>query len=263
MSLFDLLFRKNRQNMRNLGISIPKNFILHDHESILKRLDELLNSRAIINACTSDGASYQTLILEIDRKNKRLIVDCAADTKMNNLLLKAEFVHFFGEFQGVKFSFFIQNMAECTFENEAAFLLQLPKQLDWMQRRQTYRINIPLAHTGTLCQIQPSEMGVISPNYLNLHLVDLSVKGFLMINKGQQFLKAFKLGNSLHGLLYLHNGQHGAIKFTVQYIKENTLRSKEIVQHIGCHFVGLDPYLERWIQFYVQSIQVQRRRTCK
>ena len=101
--------------------------------------------------------------------------------------------------------------------------MPIPDAIFWMQRRNYYRVKIPLSHTGTYCHINlitnPDEIEdtplIIEKSALRL--ADLSIKGFALINSVANHASLFEPGKEFSECkLHLHEGQSGNIGFIVR-----------------------------------------------
>jgi len=241
-------------------------YLVRNQKRIVEYLTDLFKGKCIISAHFGDNnASFLTAILELDPKNNIIKLDTAPSELLNKQLLSAAKVLFRTEINGIKVSFSGKNIKKTTSNDGTAFEMPLPTALFWMQRRQFYRVKVPLAHHGSYCKIlcrseAKSEGAEEIVQTGKFKIADLSITGFAFLNPDPSFTGHFAEGNSFHECcLYLHEGSYSDVSFTIKDITVVKLTPTTSQQRIGCLFTDVSPTFQSGIQRYMQDIERQQK----
>jgi flagellar brake protein len=240
-------------------------YLVSNQKLIVEHLTDLFKHKCIITAYFGENnTSFLTAILELDAKNNRLIIDCAPTELLNRQLLNSAKVLFRSQIEGIKVSFSGKNIKKIKSGDSPAFEMPIPSAIFWMQRRQFYRVKIPLAHIGTHCKItfnlDQNESTAELPLFKTgtFRLADLSINGFALLNPEPEFSEFFETGKAFGDcLLCLHEGPQSNISFTIQSVIVIRVSTTATQQRIGCKLTGLSTTFESGIQRYMQDIERQ------
>ncbi len=232
-------------------MSNTSSFLIQNSKKIINHLDLLIKSKCLINMRVGlTNESHTTILLGIDKKNNALILDYTTKEYLNQYIVKAEEITFDTEYEGIKVSFKGSSIKKITHEGESAFLMPMPKSLHWMQRREYYRVKLPLSNPN-YCQLI-----IENREPINLQLYDISLSGFAMLNLSKDISDLLIPGTVLSDCkLVLSDIDVGLISFEIcaKYIINPDKLQK--IQKIGCKFVNIPGPAENVIQRTMQQIQ--------
>ena len=237
-------------------------YIVKNQKLIVEHLKDLYKGKCIIAAHFGENnASFLTAILELDTKNGIIKFDTAPSELLNKQLLNAAKVLFRTEINGIKVSFSGKHIKKSSHGGSALFEMPLPTAIFWMQRRQFYRIKVPLAHTGSYCKIffRSEPTTEVNPETIltgQFRIADLSITGFAFLSPYSEFTDYFEENKYFSECtLYLHEGPHSEICFTIKEINVIKLNNNIGQQRIGCLFNEASQTLQTGLQRYMQNIE--------
>ena len=241
-------------------------YLVRNNKRIAEYLTDLYKGKCIISAHFGENnASFLTAILEVDVKKNVLKLDTAPSELLNKQLLSSAKILFRTEIHGIKVSFSGKNIKKTSTADSTAFEMPLPTAIFWMQRRQFYRVKVPLAHSGSHCKIlfRSETESTDSPESIRtgkFTITDLGITGFAFLNPDPSYSMHFAEGKSFNECcLYLHESSHSDISFTIKNITTAKLSSTSNQQRIGCLFTDVSPAFQSGIQRYMQDIERQQK----
>ncbi len=241
-------------------------YLVRNNKRILEYLTDLYKGKCIISAHFGENnAAFLTAILDVDAKKNVLKLDTAPSELLNSQLLSSAKILFRTEIHGIKVSFSGKNIKKTRTTEGTAFEMPLPTAIFWMQRRQFYRVKVPLAHAGSYCKIlcRKEAESADSPEIVRTGkfiITDLGITGFAFLNPDPSFADHFAEGKSFNECcLYLHEGSHSDINFIIKDITTTKLSTTTSQQRIGCLFTDVTPAFQSGIQRYMQDIERQQK----
>src|SRR5690606_6908140 len=116
--------------------------------------------------------SIMTTVLAFDEETGRVIVDCSPDNDLNQRLLKADHVIFDTQIDRININFTASGLQACTHDNLPALSFPLPPAIRRVQRREFYRVDIPMGEPAS-CTIPIVEPGK-APRRAVVRMKDIS-----------------------------------------------------------------------------------------
>ena len=239
-------------------------YLVRNQKLIAEYLTDIFKHKCIITAHFGENnASFLTAILELDVKNSIIKVDCAPAEHLNQQLLNSAKVLFRTQIDGIKVSFSGKSIKKTKIGDHHAFEMPLPDAIFWMQRRQFYRVKIPLSHTGSFCEIafqDESEHEFPSIRTEKFRLNDIGINGFAFLNPHPYLNQQFQYDIAFNGAkLFLHEGPNSVVGFVIKDVTEIKVNTTSTQQRIGCQFSDITPSFESGIQRYMQDIERQMK----
>lgn len=240
-------------------MATESDYIVKAPKAVLGHFNELISKKCLISAHFGDrNASFLTTIVELDPKNKTLLLDCGPSEAIDNQLLASDKVLFRTEYNGIKVSFSAKNIKKTKADGESVFAMPLPDSIFWMQRRQYYRIKIPFSHTASYCSLNLKSDADGNVETVNFLLSDLSITGFSFLNPDPKWADLLQPDREFDACtLHLNNGNHASVAFVIKNnvkVRNNALTLQD---RIGCLFLNLPTNFETTIQRYMQEIELQ------
>lgn len=229
-------------------------FIIYSQSEIIQKLRMLEKGKCIITAYFDEGKqSLLTAVINILPAKKILLLDLGPDESINKALLSSETVTFKSQLNGVTAKFSVYDINKARYQNESVFACTLPENLLWVQRRDTYRVRIPMG-LNAFCLVHHEDN---KARQYRIH--DISVGGLSL--EDNESNKEFALGNCFEKCeITLPKHGTGVIKLEVRSHlpagKENSKQGRRI----GCLYLDLRSDVDAMIQRFIHSIDTQRKK---
>ena len=213
----------------------------------------------------SAGQFQVSLVLDV-RSDGTLVLDVGATEAMDARLLQAPKVWLTGSLDRVDLKCELDPLSRGNFEGGPALLARLPARLHKLQRREFFRVAVPLGEP-LFCQI-PAVVAANTPagaapvrsgKPLVAQLVDLSLGGICVLEP-LGLPAPPTAGTVFHGCS-IDFPDEGRLTFDlrVQHVFQTTLRQGTVSRRLGCAYVGLPSAAEALVQRYIHRLEVERR----
>lgn len=236
--------------MAELSDDQLEDFSITYRREIVFHLRQLIKSGERVIVIYDEGReSLVTVLLHIDEANNRLIFDWGGSETASEKLLASERAFFVATPLGVRNQFATSEFVRTTYESRPAFAAPIPRKFIRLQRRQFFRLALPLMHRPT-CRFTVGDRAT----QWELSVINIGVNGIGLETQGSQL--PFTIGQVLPSAV-IDLGKFGRIEtdLDVRHYELVTRAAKATV-HMGCRFVALSPAHEVAIQKLM--IQVQR-----
>lgn len=232
-------------------MNIVSCFIIENSKKIISHLSLLVKSRTPLHIRFEDNEdSYSTTLVTIDKQNNALILDCSPREYLNQQTVQSEKVTFETEYQGIKVSFTGSDLKLTNYKGNQAFMMPLPSVLYWPQRRESYRIKLPLSNIS-YCQLL---LGDKKP--IDFQLYDISVDGFSMLNISKNMANLLPDGAIFKNCkLILSDTDEAVVSFEIRSKYFIDADETQKTQKIGCKLINVPYPVERIIQQKIQELQ--------
>jgi c-di-GMP-binding flagellar brake protein YcgR len=219
---------------------------------ILFYLHQLINDGERVSVVFNEGSEmFLTVLLDIDEAQGLLIFDWGGSEETNQKLLKSERNFFVCAPHGVKNQFMAGAVRETSYKQRRAFVTRLPERYTRLQRREFFRLTLPLTRRP-LCSMPRGE-----EKPLQLPIIDISIGGIAM--ESPSATPPFEVGQRLPGAV---------IEFRDGHLLESELevrnvgpiqRGNKLVGRIGCQFIELSHHNEHLLQRFITDVQREER----
>lgn len=147
-------------------------FTTNNRREILFYLHQLINDGERVSVVFDGGnETVLTLLLNVEEAENSLIFDWGGSETANRKLLQSDRNFFVCAPHGVKNQFSTGSVREITYQQRRAFATRLPEQYTRLQRREFFRLVLPMTRRPP-CVIRQADKPV-----LNLSVVDISIGG--------------------------------------------------------------------------------------
>ena len=195
-----------------------------------------------------DGAKdfIITSLLEVDKEG--LWVEQGADEKKNLRIAETSKVTLVSSLDQVKIQFSASGVYTGTFQGYPAFYMPLPESLYRVQRRENFRLVLPIAER--LRCVIPTHSPQVGDK-IDVPVMDISGGGLRLFADGE-----FALGQSYTGC-HINLPEMGEINFTMTVKNLVTISTKpgQTVKRVGCEFNHLDNASSVLLHRYVTRMQ--------
>lgn len=196
--------------------------------------------------------SIMTTILELDDAARRVIVDASPTPDLNERLVRAPAVMFETQIDHVNISFAGKNLQACVHENLPALSMAYPESLRRLQRREFYRVEIPMGEPVS-CTVPILEAGK-PPRREVIRMKDISVGGVALLDTEDQL--PHQSGTTFRGVrLTLPEVGDITVDLVVLRVHTHVLPNKKEVVELGCRFDGLSQAHSTLVQHYIGRLE--------
>ncbi|MDH5446390.1 MAG: flagellar brake protein [Gammaproteobacteria bacterium] len=228
-------------------------FLVFTESEIIQKLRILEKSKCIVTAYFDGGKqTLLTAIVDVLPTKKLVLLDYGPDDSVNHAILNEKHIIFKTSVNGVTVKFDVNKAQKATFKGESVFACQLPKDLLWVQRRDTYRVRVPMG-MNAFCILYD---GKTSKQY-RIH--DISVGGVAL--EDPETNTSFALGNKFEKCeITLPEFGTGQVDLEVRSIFPPPPDQPKSARKIGCLYHNLRSDVDAMIQRFIHSIDNQRRK---
>lgn len=227
-------------------------FTTDNRREILFYLHQLVNDGERVSVIFAGGnETVLTVLLHVDEAEDRLIFDWGGSEISNRKLLQSERNHFVCMPGGVRNQFATGGVRETTFRKRAAFVTRIPKSYTRLQRREYFRLILPMTRRPT-CGVAPPE-----GQAMELSVVDISIGGIAAELAGATL--PFEIGQVLSRARIELKGI-GTLEVDLEVRNRSEVtRGGKTNGRIGCRFVKLSHAMENQLQRFITEVQREER----
>jgi len=218
--------------------------------SILKGL---MTKPDVITAYYDIGMTHfiLTSVISVNTKNRTFILDISSDAERNDTFAKSERITCKTKCNNVLVEFTIRKLKAIKYNDEYAFLCDLPNNILYLQRRDFYRMEIPRGDK-IKCRIQGETNDLV--------LSDIS-SGGIGLNEPNLSLTHDLFERWHHCEIDL--GEIGTISFDLELRNKQTVKiknNKEVIR-LGYKFLDLSTPDNAKIQRYIHNIDMRKKQS--
>ena len=233
-------------------------YTVHSRTEIIFLLRAIQDRKLLVNL-ELHGSRHivVTSVIAVNKANNTVILDVARGDALNNELLSGKGAEFVTNLDGVSISFTTGPVSLCDFEKLPALRIALPKSLVRLQRREDFRVQLPIARP-VKC-IVPSN-SPDDPEPIHTHIADISCGGIAIVDPSGRISK--EAGTILDRCrLLLPDMDVVVTSLEIRNSAQIRLQNGSFQTRIGCKFVELPKDQAAMLQRFVMNIERARRDT--
>lgn len=233
-------------------------YMLSTRLEVLFVLRTMIKRGCMATVYFNQGRSFfLTCLLALGSDERSLLMDIGSDEASNREALQATRLIVTTSLDSVKIQFALPGLRETSCAGRPAFLAAVPETLLRLQRREYFRLEMPLADP-VRCQV-PIRVGDGSAHALDLILLDISGGGLsLMVPTGAA--AHFEAG-TVYPDCRLEIPGENVIAVTLGVRNSFTIipRTGQEYLRVGCEFINLPGTRLTMIQRYITRIERERK----
>lgn len=217
-------------------------------------LRELVDRKSVLTAYFGDQSHFlMTSILEVNPDREELTFDGQCESTPLSSLISAGDVTVNAMLDAIRILFPSGSAEARQWQGRNAFRVQLPQVLYRLQRRESYRVETPIAYP-LLCSLPiPAQ----APKEVSLRVGDISLGGVCLIGQPPETL--LKTGVRIPDCT-LNLPDIGMVKGRLEIVRVASFDAAGVTRRkLGCRFLGLPGSATTLIQRYVNKLQLERR----
>ena len=223
---------------------------------IAKILSAIMRQNALITASPGEGSFFLTSILSIDQDNDTLLLDCGRQQTQIEQVLQKQQLLCSTALDKVKIEFACDRITTVGSGAEMAFRMPLPRKMLRLQRREYFRVPIPLT-SKIQCVISPLQPNPALPAKIELAVHDISSGGIAVITPATLFTP--ELGTEYNVVIGLPGTPGVRARVQARNAFMITLPNGKVTQRSGFAFVDPSENVLALIQRYIMNLERTRR----
>lgn len=230
-------------------------YLLNSKNEILFVLRPLVPEGARITVYFNEGRDFLLTTL-VAIGDDHLVLDYGSDAAMNRKALETDKLFCATQHENVKIQFILRGVTQISYEGRPAFRAAFPDTLLRLQRREFFRLTVPIARP--LRCILPYQKADGSRAQIEVKVVDISGGGLAIMAppEGIGFEADAEFPNCRIEL-----PEVGIVVATMKVcnVFEITLRNGSHVKRAGCQFKNLPGPMLTLVQRYIIKVERERK----
>ncbi|MGY6519087.1 MAG: flagellar brake protein [Lysobacteraceae bacterium] len=232
---------------------------LDQPEEILRLFRRMAQRHCMLTAHAPGGAQLLlSAVLELDEASGRFLLDSSADAAENQRLLALPELRCMGQLDSVGIRFTIPRPHLVEHDGLPAFSATLPVRMTHLQRREYYRLRLPVSCESWLripVEPDPATGQRPDPAEVALHVIDVSAGG-VALRVPPECVDGFSVGNRFEGCtLALPGLDPMPVQVRVKHLAERRYEEGPGIWQAGCQFIGADGRTQTAIQRFIMSVE--------
>lgn len=229
-------------------------YTLHSRTEIVFLLRAIQKRKLLVNLDLPGSRQIiVTSVLGVNEAQNILVLDSARGDALNHDLLSGKGAEFVTQLDGVSITFATGPVTLCEYEKLPALRIALPKSMIRLQRREHFRVPLPIANP--IKCIVPSEDG---SDPITTHIVDIGCGGVAIAETGGRL--GTETGRTLPGCkLLLPDTDAIVTSLEVRNSAQIRLHNGAFQTRLGCKFIDLPNDMAAKLQRFVMDIERARR----
>lgn len=234
------------------SIENMEHYMLYGRGEIMQKLRQLGKKHSLITMHFNEQTMLSTVVDILSDKNL-LVLDYGGNEEMNQQLLKYNRAVIKTDYDGIQAQFTIKDIRKARLQGKPSFACPLPEQVLWVQRREFYRVRIPLSEVVT-CELIHGDN-----NRTEYSVLDISTGGIALFDQNDEL--ELEPGNIFHNCK-LTLGDHSAAYINLE-IRNHILKNPHDPSEgtrCGCAFLNLTGDFEVDVQKFINVVDLQQKR---
>ncbi|HEB87402.1 MAG TPA: flagellar brake protein [Gammaproteobacteria bacterium] len=230
-------------------------YLLNSKAAIVQKLRQLAKSKNNLTAHFGGGKySMLTQIVDVLPDKDLVVLDYGSNEATNKKLLQSEHTVFKTQHEGVTAQFSTGFLQKAKLHGKPAFACPIPESLLWVQRREFYRVRIPL-RDNIFCELIHNEDILVPYSVLDISIAGLAIR----IEDSKYTIEAGMLFNGAR--LILPNEESGLVNIEIMNYLPLKQNNPEAGLRFGCQFHNISTDISAKIQRYIYDIELMNRQT--
>lgn len=227
--------------------------MLHSRGEIIQKLRQLGKNNSTIIIHFNGNAILSSVVDVLTDKNL-LVLDCGVDEAINKKLTVNDHAIVKTDFQGITAQFSINNIRRARLKGNSCFACDLPDKVLWVQRREFYRVKIPLSMNVSCELIHGDNNRAVYP------VLDVSTGGLALFDKNNEL--ELEPGNLFHNSkLVLANEGESFINLEVRNHIQINQSDPAAGTRCGCAFINLTGDFASTLQRFINLVDIELKKT--
>lgn len=231
-------------------------YAVHSRTEILFLLRTIQKRKLLVNLDLPGSRQIiVTSVIAVNESKNTLTLDVARGDALNQELLSGKGAEFITHLDGVSISFGTGRVILCDYEKLPALRIALPKSLIRLQRREHFRVPLPIANP-IKCIVPAASTE--NPDPITTHILDIGCGGVALADTGGRL--GPETGRVLPGCrVLLPETDPLFTSLEVRNSAQIRLTNGAFQTRLGCKFIDLPNDMAATLQRFVTNIERVRR----
>lgn len=231
-------------------------YLLRGAREIGLVLQSLIAKRALISAYVSPrNHTFPTALISVSPEDGTLLIDGSANDAINRSVAEAHHLTCVSQLDRIHIQFRLSGLSPTLADGQVAFLADAPDRLLRLQRREFYRLQVPVVQPIT-CSIATGQRDG-EPEYTELRVLDISGGGVaVVVPPDHPLFKPYREFEDC--LLRLPDTDPIPVRLSVRNLFRQLNQNGTETWRAGCQFTRLPRGADALIQRYIFRLDRQR-----
>ena len=241
----------SNSSLTPIRLKDPSPYLVHDRDEIFLVLTRLAKKPELVCLYANQQSDVFILSALLLVNQNNLIFDLGRNAELNQRLLSAKTICCVAHINSIHYQFDLIVSAATSINEQAAIDCLFPTQMLSLQRRDFYRLSIPLS-TPLSCLIPLQQGGDVEISMSDISLGGVGLLGFVPDI-------SLDIGSILHNCR-IELPQVGLITADIEICTSNELIMKNGIRTIrsGCRFINLSGSGQTLVQRYINHVERKR-----
>lgn len=234
------------------SIENMEHYMLYGRGEIMQKLRLLGKKNSLVTIHFNERSMLSTVVDVLSDKNL-LVLDYGGNEEINQKLLEHNRAVVKTDYDGIQAQFTVTDIRKARLQGKPSFACPLPESVLWVQRREYYRVRIPLSEVVT-CELIHGDN-----NRTEYPVLDISSGGVALFDINDEL--ELEPGNVFHNCK-LTLGDHSTTFINLEvrnHILKNPNDPSEGTR-CGCAFQNLTGEFEMAVQKFINLVDLQQKR---
>jgi c-di-GMP-binding flagellar brake protein YcgR len=227
-------------------------YLVHSRLEITAILRSLIGHSALVTVYFGErGEFIVTSLLSINPDFEELIFDYGAEEVLNARLLESSRLTLMTQLDHIRIQFVASRAEPTMFQEARAFRIRMPDALTRLQRRENYRVKVPLSQPVT-CVLKLGHQG--DNGSVSIRICDVSGGGLALVD----FPPSLELvPGTVYPACRIDLGEIGRVTTDIEivHVMEKVNRNAVRTRICGCRFRNMPNAMLTLIQRYINKIE--------
>lgn len=117
--------------------------MIHNRAMIVNNLAMLVKNKCNVSVSLGGKETLLTVLIAINHQDSTIVLDYGSSEYLNKKLVNIKKPHFNTVFNGIQVSFHVDHVRKSKYKGSDCFMIDIPYQLYWYNRREYYRVDCP------------------------------------------------------------------------------------------------------------------------
>jgi c-di-GMP-binding flagellar brake protein YcgR len=230
-----------------------EHYMLYSRSAIVQKLRQLGKKNSLITI-HFDGLSMLSTVIDVLSERDLLVLDYGADEALNQKLIKNNKAVIKADYDGIISQFTVHDIQKARLLGNETFACALPEEMLWVQRRESYRVKVPLSEK-VICEVNHS-----NNNYVRYPVLDISQGGIALFDANDEL--ELEPGNIFENCK-LSLGKHNTSYIDLEIRNHIDINPHDASKgtRCGCAFLNISGAFESSLQKFINMVEMQQKRT--
>ena len=239
-----------------VGYDDEEKYLVHGEYAIRQILQSLIDKRALVSGCAMPrNHTFPTSVIEVLEDEDGVLIDGSAAETINRSIEEASHVTCVSRLERIHVQFKLYDLQRVQKDGQVAFRAPLPESVLRLQRREFYRLQVPVTQPMD-CEI-PTRHPDGETTYRTYRVLDISGGGIaLAVQAEEPTLQPYK--EFAGCLLHLPDSGPLSVRLMVKSLHRQLNQNGSESWRAGCQFTDMPRGGDALIQRYIFRLERQR-----